>query len=274
MVMTDVADTIGERSRMEGRAMLIAQPVSDAQLTVWDRILIAGVGPAIAAILGTGIISLLVWLIQAKRETAEKTAEGARKTAEKRRDEERQTLARDLQWKREDSEKRLQQERANSSLRYELIGAMCGTAASLYLASQAYYRASRSKDDQQRDLAPALAKFEEQYVKSRTDGEILEARLKVYFIDEVPRVQWHRITDLLTVRYMQLTGADSDIVYKINAKDYEGKEHSGLTAAELRKSETLLSAYRKGLEEALETVQYAEFRPSADAIERTSPETP
>jgi hypothetical protein len=62
------------------------------------------------------------------------------------------------------------------------------------------------------------------------------------------------VIDLLTVRYFQLIGRDTPMLYARNAKGTDGKEHSGLTAAELKNAATLLGAYHEALRNATDSV--------------------
>ncbi len=62
--------------------------------------------------------------------------------------------------------------------------------------------------------------------------------------------------DLLTVRYFQLIGRDTDRLYELNS----GPEHSGLDSAELRNRTTLLDAYGKALKESVHLVFNTELR--------------
>ncbi len=74
--------------------------------------------------------------------------------------------------------------------------------------------------------------------------------MAAYFESTAPRDTWHRVMDLLTVRYFQLTGEDTDQLYAEN----EGDRHTGLSAADMRNPKRLLDAYRESLRAAVQCV--------------------
>jgi hypothetical protein len=97
---------------------------------------------------------------------------------------------------------KLEQRRSDNALRHELLSDMTEAASALYLAAQRYSRAKRDKSSlAQQELSDARKALSEQYHKSRTLGEILESRLSAYFEASEPQETWHKVMDLLTVRY-------------------------------------------------------------------------
>ena len=59
---------------------------------------------------------------------------------------------------------------------------------------------------------------------------------------------------------MQLTGNDTDNLYRINEKGYGGKEHSGLTVREMKNAEHLLRAYHQAVKDAAGAVMSTRLR--------------
>jgi hypothetical protein len=152
--------------------------------------------------------------------------------------------------------------RADDALRHELVTAMTEAAGSLYLTTQHYWRAKEdaSMNPGNKDLADTRdklrASLDAQYLKSRTAGQVLENRLEGYFISSEQKRRWHQVMDLLTVRYFQLIGRDTDGLYGAN----KGDEHSGLEVSELRAPKTLLNTYRAALSDAVRLVFDGELR--------------
>jgi hypothetical protein len=198
-----------------------------------ERLTLAIVGPLVTVILGTLIIGGLIQLITTR--------------AQNRR-------ARDDQ--------KLEQRRSDNALRHELLTDMTDAASALYLATQNYWRAKTSTPPlTQQELSDARNALDEQYHKSRTRGEILETRLSAYFEASEPQEIWHKVVDLLTVRYFQLIERDTDQLYRENAKGTDGQDHSGLTVDQLKQPKALLNAYREALKEAAEVVLTESLRP-------------
>jgi len=191
-----------------------------------ERLTLAVVGPLVSAVLGTLIIGGLIQLITSRAQS-----------------------------KRSKDDRELEQRREDNALRHELLSDMTEAASALYLATQTYYRAKTNQPPLPRDeLAAARKALDEQYQKSRSRGEVLESRLAAYFETSKPEEDWHKVTDLLTVRYFQLIDRASEGLYQENAKGRGGREHSGLTAVELRNPKEVLNAYRAALREATSAI--------------------
>ena len=198
-----------------------------------ERLTLAIVGPLITVVLGTLIIGGLIQLITTRAQN-----------------------------RRAKDDQRLEQRRADNALRHELLSDMTDAASALYLATQNYWQAKTSTPAlTRRELSDARKALDEQYHKSRTRGEILESRLSAYFEASEPQEGWHKVVDLLTIRYFQLIDRDTDQLYKDNAKGTDGQEHSGLTVDQLRQPKTLLNAYRAALKEAIEVILTESLRP-------------
>jgi hypothetical protein len=95
---------------------------------------------------------------------------------------------------------RAQDRRDNITLRNTLSFEMIQVAYSFYRRTQETIRIQRyggSPDDEDLD---------EQYLKTRIDGEVLQAKLEVYFPDGEASWLWHGAIDLLGVRYYRAKG--------------------------------------------------------------------
>ena len=167
---------------------------------LWDRMLVATIGPVVTAVLGTGIIGFILWKISDKADENRTKLENKRAKAE-------QELERD----------RAQHE-FEGSLRHDMLTAAITVSAELYFATQHYWRVNRDGERPDDGKLEARKALDEQYLKSRAAGDVLEARLEALFATDQPTIAWHRIVDLLTVRYMQLTNQASDGLYRINER--------------------------------------------------------
>jgi len=132
-----------------------------------------------------------------------------------------------------------QQRKAFRQLRENLITDVTETSASLYIATQQFWRATvvlTLTDDELKDERNA---FEAVYAQCRVKGTVLENRLAAYYSRDIPRFLCHRMMDLLTVRYFQLAFPDH-VPYRENA----GTDHTGLGHKELKNPKLLLNQYR------------------------------
>jgi hypothetical protein len=195
-----------------------------------ERLLVAVIGPLAGAVVGTGVIGWLLWRLSNK-------AEGERKVLEQ------QQARHELE----------------NKLRHELLTPLLSAAAELYLATQQYWRAKEGSRQDEKEVRKAL---DAQYIKSRSTGTALEAKLEALFETDKPALAWHKIDDLLTVRYMQLVGRAMPRLYEVNQRDYEGKEHSGLSAEQLRDPARLLAEYHTALQNLVPSILDTPFRRS------------
>ncbi|HJQ59552.1 MAG TPA: hypothetical protein VJ890_21780 [Vineibacter sp.] len=145
---------------------------------------------------------------------------------------------------------RAQRRRQDRELRAQIIVEMTQTASAIYLETQRYWRAIERENSSVERIATLRMSLDERYHASRVSGEALEMRLRIYFATDKPRLLWHATMDLLTVRYFQLIGLDTDALLDANA----GPEHSGLTVEQLRNPKLLLDTYRAKLLEATRAV--------------------
>ncbi|KRE52406.1 hypothetical protein ASG92_25500 [Arthrobacter sp. Soil736] len=186
-----------------------------------ERLLVAAAGPAVGALLGTGLIGLLVWKVT----------------------------------------DRVQRRRAETQLKLEVLTAAFTTAVRFYMELNRFKRLDSDSLVPDEEKKKARTALDQQYLKCRAASLVLEARLEAIFEAEdsaidfkspdaskfqskVPSTVWHRIDDLQTVRYMNLTGRATAQTYKTNAMGFEEKWHSGLTEDELDKDELLIPTYR------------------------------
>jgi hypothetical protein len=213
---------------------------ADFQPPLWDRLLVAAMGPLITVLIG----GLAVWGVTS-------TVQQRRERADRKRDEDRADSVR-----AEDRRSR------DDTLRQDLVGTMTEAAGSLYLMTQHYWRAKedvkRNPNDTnlaeiQRELRKRL---DAQYLESRSRGEVVENRLEGYFVSAEPREKWHQVMDLLTVRYFQLIDRDTDQMYRNN----EGQEHSGLSVPQMKNPIALLGTYRAAIKDAVRSVVDGDLR--------------
>jgi hypothetical protein len=151
---------------------------------------------------------------------------------------------------------------AGEPIRDELVTAVTEASSSLYLQTQRYWRAARHGVDDE-ELKRHRDDLNRQYYATREQGTVLEARCSAAFASDVPRLLCHRLMDLLTVRYFDLTeaGGASDRLLEINS----GPQHSGLGVEELRRPDLLLAKYHATVEEF---VSAAKRESLADAAQR------
>ena len=224
---------------------MLSVVAAEAGAPLWDRLLVAAIGPLITVVIGGLVVWSVTSRIQHEREAKLKEREDARAD-----------LIRDQEAARADAQQEQAIRSRDDALRQELVTLMTEAAGSLYLMTQHYSRAKEgvAKAPNDPELVTVLQKLREhldaQYLKSRTTGEILENRLEGYFLSREPRNRWHRVMDLLTVRYFQLIERDTDRIYEVN----NGELHSGLDIPQLRDSETLLATYATALKESVRLV--------------------
>jgi uncharacterized membrane-anchored protein YhcB (DUF1043 family) len=191
-----------------------------------ERLTLAIIGPLITVVLGTLVIGGLIQLISNK-----------------------------AQRDRARNERKLEQRRSDAALRHELVSDVTRTASTLYLAMQAYWRTKTEIPKSSREeRAKVLDDLHKVYRASRTDGEVLAVRLSAYFKSDEPETAWHKVVDLLTVRYFQVIDRDTQKLYERNAKGTQGQEHSGLNVDQLQDPTTLLDSYRSALKDAVQAL--------------------
>jgi hypothetical protein len=172
----------------------------------WQELILQLVGPAFAVVFGTAILGLAA-----------------------------QHIARTTQDKRE-----------ILRIRDGFISDTTSAAVGLYVATQRYWRARTASNNgllNEDALAEERGILDQQYRDSRVAGEVLEGRIYAYYADPEPRRRMHQVMDLLTVRYFQVIGRDTDSLLEANA----GSEHSGLEIDQLRRPMVVLDNYRWAL---------------------------
>lgn len=208
---------------------LVAQTLSETPLA--ERLLVAIVGPLVSAVVGTGVIGFILWKASQRADANRAAVEEARA--------------------RHDIE---------GALRHDLLTSALSATTSLYLATQHFWRVKTDAQIGGSDEAAARRQLDEQYMQSREQTKIIEIRLEAMFQSPIPALRWHTVDDLLTVRYMQLIGRDTERLYRINAKDYKGKSHTGLEVAEMKDPRLLLNAYHDATREAVTAIMEHGFR--------------
>jgi hypothetical protein len=176
-----------------------------------------------------------------------------------------QFLADRFQDKRTNELRQLDQQRANDALRRELISEAATIASELHHSTQGYWLAKTSDPKASpAELATARTTLDAQYQTARTKGAVLDAQLAACFVTDEPRQYWHKLMDLMTVRYYQLIDRDTEEIYHANAKGTGGKEHSGLSVSELKQLKPLHDTYWNALEETIRRILLTSVRQPAD----------
>ncbi|MGM9474509.1 hypothetical protein ACS5PJ_21270 [Pseudarthrobacter sp. YS3] len=173
---------------------------------LWERVLVAATGPVLTAVLALFVLNQVTGWAQRRREANE---------------------TRDV-----------------------LTKGVTETGNSLYLGLQAFWRKARDVPISDRatspDLSEAREKLDELYGRARLGGQVIEQQLRIYYSSPEPAKNWHRVTDLLSVRYFLLTESNKVRRANICARN-AGPAHSGLTEAQLMNPQVLLNAYRVAL---------------------------
>jgi hypothetical protein len=224
------------------------QQIAAAETPLREQLLVAVVGPLVTVLLGTGLVSWILWRLD-QRADEQRAAEQIRREEDRRAQETRERV--------------LEQDRAReeleSQLRRALLTPLLVSASELYLSTQHYWRVTG--DPSRASEEPEARKaMDEQYRRSRATISVSEMEFDALFDTDEPARLCHRIDDLLTVRYMQLIGKATDNLYKQNSLNYEGKEHSGLSRYQPRNAKTVLDSYRSALKELTRSVLRAPFR--------------
>lgn len=220
---------------------------------LWDRMLVATIGPVVTAVLGTGIIGFILWNISDKADDNRSKLENKRAKAQRK------------------LERKRAQHDFEGSLRHDVLTAAITASAELYFATQHYWRVNRNGDRPDDENQEARKTLDEQYLKSRAAGDVLEARLEALFATDQPTIAWHKIVDLLTVRYMQLTDQATDRLYEANERGFEGKEHSGLSKADLENTIELIAAYHRASKSLVPIILSTPLRRSDSAKVQRQP---
>jgi hypothetical protein len=195
---------------------LVAQAVAEAPF--WDRLTVAVVGPLVTAVIGTGLIGLII--VKVTNDT--------------------------------------QRKRTEADLRRELLAKVMSAAGTLYYATQSFWRTERTNPESSKAVADSRKELDRRYLETRVQARLLEGELQALLGKELA-TKWHKVDDLLTVRYMKLTGNDSERLYRANSR-HDDQEHSGLTVEQLKNVDTLIAAYHEALQDVAGAVMTAPFQ--------------
>lgn len=178
---------------------------------LWERLLVAATGPAVTAILALLVVNQVASTVQRRRDASE--------------------------------------------IRERLATEMTEAANSLYFALQSYWRAAREIRLSKRKDSPVLQdekrRLDEAYLSARIRGQIIERRLLIYYRSKLPAQSWHRVFDLLTVRYFLLFEHEGQRRQSIRARN-AGPRHSGLDESQLNQPTVLLREIRMSIAKAVE----------------------
>ena len=229
--------------------------LAESQPPLWDRALVAAVGPLITVLVGGLVVWAVTSRVQRNREEADRNLQQAREEAISEREHHREDAIRAREEQRADAESEREWRARDDALRHELVTSMTEAAGTLYLTGQHYWRLKPNSQAMRDDAALKAfndfrATLDEAYLQSRKNGEVIEKRLEGYFESSEPRDSWHRTMDALTVRYFQLIGQDTEQLYEEN----EGTSHTGLSKEKMRNPKELLNCYRKALSAAVQNV--------------------
>jgi hypothetical protein len=215
----------------------VLESIAAAEAPLSERLLVAVVGPLVTVLLGTGLVSWILWRLDQRALTQREVAVTQARSLEQDR------VRKDLE----------------SQLRRELLTPLLTAASELYLSTQHYWRVSTdpSRTSEEPEAGRAM---DEQYRKSRATITVSEMEFEALFATDEPARLCHRIDDLLTVRYMQLIGKDTDGLYEKNSLNYEGKEHSGLPESQLRWANVVLESYRSNVKKLARSILVSSFR--------------
>lgn len=144
---------------------------------------------------------------------------------------------------------------ASATVRRELINDMVGTATSLYLETQYFWRERQGASPERCSML--RERLDQAYLDAQRDGERIEKQLATFFPSRSDKTgrpevvsQWHAVRDLLTVRYFQLINRNTQSLRAANA----GPRHSGLTESQLDNAKIVLDSYRARLDDAVRLV--------------------
>jgi len=236
--------------------------LAQSQPPLWDRALVAAVGPLITVLVGGLVVWAITSRVQRNREEADRKLQEAREDAIREREHDREDAIKTREEQRADAEMAREWRARDDALRHELVTSMTEAAGTLYLTGQHYWRLKRNAETNHNDVTLKArndfrAALDATYLQSRKDGEVVEKRLEGYFNSSEPRDSWHRTMDALTVRYFQLIDQATDKLYEEN----EGPKHTGLSKEKMRGNpKSLLDCYREALAAAVKSVFEAPLR--------------
>jgi len=145
-----------------------------------ERILVAAVGPLLTVLLGGLVVWLVTFTIQSKKAKDDNALLQAREDKLREQD-----LA------RADSDRERELLSRDDRLRHELVTEMTEAAGALYMKTQHYWRAKKDAGSLFHDpetVKQWRTQLDEQYLRSRTSGQVLEYRLQAYFVTRDPEI--------------------------------------------------------------------------------------
>jgi len=204
---------------------------------LWERLLVAGFGPGVTLVFGTIVVTYFFKRWEHRRDDEIREEERAHQEDLRLREE-----------KRED-EIRKAEERRQISFRTTLVAEITRAAAKLEMALRMYKgELGRAQKDAAR-VDKLRDRLDDAYRECRTEGAVLERRLRDHFEGDQAARAWHKAEDLLTVLYYRRIDLASHELLAANA----GPEHTGLSVEELSsdsEQSLLWSEYRNAMSEA------------------------
>lgn len=151
---------------------------------LWERLLVAAVGPIVTAVLALFVVNWVTALAQRRREASET----------------RESLAAELT-------------ECGNTLYFGLQG--------FWRAARNVSVADRSTA---RELEVARVKLDELYQRHRVTGKVLEQRLRIYYEDPGPAQHWHSAMSLLSARNFLLVEGNPESRAKIRKRNSGERE--------------------------------------------------
>jgi hypothetical protein len=142
--------------------------------------------------------------------------------------------------------RRSQDRRDQYQLRHELVTQISEAANALHFPLEEYVRAKQYGNE--KDAEVQRKAVEDQYLKTRVMGEMLESRLEAYFSSNQPRDYWHQTKDLLMVRRLHALDRKNEIARKA------GRSHTGMTGDQLMNIDLVVMEYRESLRNCIRAV--------------------
>jgi hypothetical protein len=119
-------------------------------------------------------------------------------------------------------------------------------AGEMYYATQMYRRQERHPTEWGDADDETLDKV---YLGFGVTGEQIEWELRArYGPASLQQEMWHQVRDLLTIRYFMLKGRNTPGLRTVNAKDFENRNHSGLSDTELENPAMVLKTFRSTMD--------------------------
>jgi hypothetical protein len=170
-----------------------------------------------------------------------------------------------------DRERSFQADEDARALKNDFVNRTATLAGSFYFATQRFKR-------QQRDAStwgkPDDADLDSQYIRWATACAGLETELAArYGSGSNAELDWHQVRDLLTVRYFDLRGKNSEGLKKLNAQTDE-RRHSGLTTAQLSDMDIVLDTFHEARRVLADELLSADLRAASARPTPAAPVSP